>query len=121
MIKLKKILLEFGNRWGIRNFWMSPDAKWINVNDHITYVLSVIAPYIYGKLTDKNLDEDDYEMIYDSAYDRGYIRIVIEGDTIFYSYKYKGNPPSRIQMLELKNFSIEHELKLKDATNSRFF
>ncbi len=109
---------------GVKNYWLSPDGKMIEVYDHIEYVVEFIDPdnfYMeedYPMTNDGGIAEEDE--VYEAAYAKQFVRVVSEKkeNTMYFSYG-EGHPPSRKQMAELRNFAIENKFQLVNAMNNR--
>ncbi len=109
---------------GVKNYWLSPDGKMIEVYDHIEYVVEFIDPdsfYMedgYPMKDDGSIVEEDD--VYEVAYAKQFVRVVIESNEkkMYFSYG-EGFPPNRKQLSELKNFAIEHQYELINSMNNR--
>ena len=123
MIKFKDLIVE---SWigGIKNYWLSPDGKLVEVYDHIQYVVDVIAPepfYMQDGYPMKDdgsiVNEDD---VYEAAYAKQFVRVITETNVkkIYFSYGEK-YPPNRKQFSELRNFAIEKKYELINSMNNR--
>jgi len=109
---------------GVKNYWLTPDGKLIEVYDHIEYVVEKIDPQAfymedgYPMKDDGSIAEEDD--VYEVAYAKQFVRVVAETSEkkIYFSYG-EGNPPNRRQLSELKNVAIEQRFELINAMNNR--
>lgn len=112
---------------GSSAYWMDKYGKMIPVDgDHINWILQNLNHPFHtenGVIYDSNAKTVDRSLIYDIAFKLHYIRIRILFFKHSLEYDYAGinikNPPNAIQMRELKDFSICHNLELINAVNGR--
>jgi hypothetical protein len=112
---------------GSSAYWMDKCGKMIPVDgDHIKWILQNLNHPFHmenGVIYDSNAKPVDKSLIYDIAFKLHYIRVRILFFKHSLEYDYAGinvkNPPNAIQMRELKDFAICHNLELINAVNGR--
>lgn len=123
MIKLKSLLSE---AYRTINYWMDSNGNMIKVAGHANYVIEHLDKdhifYIDNDglpILQRNGSVAEIDDVYDVAFKQHYIRIVVEGKTLYFSYDYDGYKPNNIQKREMRDFAIEHQLDIEDATTGR--
>lgn len=121
MIKLKSLLSEV---YRVVNYWMDVNGNMIKVAGHADYVIQHLDKDHIFYIVDgmpilSNGSIVEIDDVYKVAFKQHYIRIVVEGDTLYFSYDYDGEKPNNIQKREMRDFAIENNLNIEDATTGR--
>lgn len=119
----KKKKLPLNEVAAAENYWVKPDGNIVEVYDHVDWFLNNVENDTFeiydGMPITKTGAIAELRDVYDLAESMGYIRIVNDSEyPIYISYSLK-RPPTNIQWRNIKNFAIENQKELHDATTNR--
>ena len=102
-----------------QNYWVLPDGKIIEVDDHISWFTDNIeSPYFHdedGQPTNSDGSICEPEEVYEAASKMGYIRMLkpYEDEAPLNVDVDRGYPPKNIQLRNIRDFAIEKGWKLR--------
>lgn len=94
-----------------KHIWLSTNGKAYFYNDH----LEGADEHLDGE----KFDRDELVNFYNKMFDKGFLRVVIDGYDLFFNYSRDGQRPSRKQIQWLKDFSIENQYVPMDGNINR--
>ena len=97
---------------GALNYWLTPDAKLLKVDNHMNYAADNFN--LGYSSTRDGIPED----VYSRSYKLGYIRVVEDSSTIYFSYTLN-KKPSKEQFIVLFNLAQDKNKNLVDGETQK--
>ncbi len=99
---------------GAQNYWITPAGDLIKVDDHINYAMENFDnPYMSG-----DQDAVDEDEVYDTFYKKGFIRVVEQPASIYFTYN-RSRHPDRTQFMVLYGMAQDKNKNLVDGETQK--